>query len=277
MITQKEANRRLVEKHGKTIICKSSYCGGGKRHEFTCTKCNHVWSTSWNNVVWKGSRCPKCSRKKQGKQQKISKKLALQKIKDVHGNKIKCETPYKGVSQIHKFRCTKCNHTWKTYWSNVVYRKSGCFKCMYVNRTLTENEAKDKLRVAHADRIECFAPYTGANNRHEFKCKICKHKWITFWDSTVNGKKGCPACSKSKKYSKSSIECINAISKKSRLVFHHAENKGEVKIGDYFIDGYNKKHDIAIEFHGVYWHRYRDKGISYRRTILRDYMLKKAY
>lgn len=50
----------LVERN---IICTSGYKGSQSVHEFRCLleNCNHEWITSYNNVVNKGSGCPKYS------------------------------------------------------------------------------------------------------------------------------------------------------------------------------------------------------------------------
>ena len=53
-------------------------------------------------------------------------------------------------------------------------------------------------------------------------------------------------------------------------------SRGEHKIGKYRVDGYNKRYNISIEFHGTYWHGFHDKKsekyihTKERESYLRD-------
>ena len=50
------------------------------------------------------------------------------------------------------------------------------------------------------------------------------------------------------------IMWLNYLAKKNNILIQHARNKGEHKIGEYFLDGYNQNSDTGFEFHGCFFH-----------------------
>ena len=56
-----------------------------------------------------------------------------------------------------------------------------------------------------------------------------------------------------KKHSFKQINLLNYLSLKYKISIQHARNKGEYKIGDFFLYGYDKESDTGYEFHGWFF------------------------
>ena len=71
--------------------------------------------------------------------------------------------------------------------------------------------------------------------------------WYTIQDESDGYKKH-------EKYSKQSIQWLDHVMKTKNIHIKHAENRGERRIDNYLVDGYDEVNNTVYEFHGCYWH-----------------------
>ncbi|AFB83993.1 hypothetical protein F404_gp136 [Vibrio phage pVp-1] len=118
-LTTEEANKRILEIHGETIMLAEPYKGSNKQHTFKCNK-KHTWKTTPDNI-FRGTKCPHCSSRKRTQEE------AESDILEVHGN-IKLISTYVNRHSKHLFHCDICSHEWEAEYGQVV-RGSGCPVC----------------------------------------------------------------------------------------------------------------------------------------------------
>ena len=56
------------------------------------------------------------------------------------------------------------------------------------------------------------------------------------------------------RYSQESLQWLTWISKTTGVKIQHAENGGEVRIDNYYCDGFDKDNQTVYSYHGCYWH-----------------------
>lgn len=172
-----------------------------------------------------------------------------------HGDKVVPLEAYKGHRNAkHKFRHT-CGHTWETEATNVM-RGSGCPNC---HKTAKRTREDYETELASDGRgLQLIGKYVNRSTKAMLRCRN-GHMWnavpaqVKHYD--------CPQCVRRNHkflYSRKAIEFIELVSKASRLKFQHAENGGEHRVTldgkPFAVDGFNKRYNIALEFHGDSFH-----------------------
>ena len=97
--------------------------------------------------------------------------------------------------------------------------------------------------------------------------------WYTI-QSESNGYK------KQQNYSRQSIHWLEYMMKTNNVNIRHAENGGEVRIGNYSVDGFDEENDTVYEFHGCYYHGH-SCGSNYNKqkwdkTLEREQFIREA-
>lgn len=85
---------------------------------------------------------------------------------------------------------------------------------------------------------------------------------LNYLEQTKNIK--CP------RYNKTSIDFINQLNKEYGWELQHAENGGEFSVGGYFLDGYDKKHNIAFEYDEAKHYKDVDNSILNEKDVERQ-------
>ena len=85
---------------------------------------------------------------------------------------------------------------------------------------------------------------------------------------------------KQERYSRQSIHWLEYMMKTNNVNIRHAENGGELRIGNYSVDGFDEENDTVYEFHGCYWHGH-SCGSNYNKqkwnkTLERDQFIREA-
>lgn len=102
-----------------------------------------------------------------------------------------------------------------------IYKKSG--------KTLSEN-------IKNGNVIPSF---TNKKHKEESKDKI-RNSTVEYLQSLYGDA--------ITRYNKKSIDYINRLNEEKQWNLQHAENGGEIKIGGYFVDGYDKELNIVFEY-----------------------------
>ena len=58
------------------------------------------------------------------------------------------------------------------------------------------------------------------------------------------------------RYSRESIQWLEHVMRTERISIRHAENGGEVRFGNFSVDGYDESTRTVYEYYGCYWHGY---------------------
>lgn len=99
------------------------------------------------------------------------------------------------------------------------------------------------------DRVTLLEEFKGAHTKILHKCNKCKYEWKAS-PAKIKYGRGCPQCVR-KGYSKACIRWLDTFNNPN---IQHAENGGEVMLGGYKVDGYDKITNTAYEFHGDIFH-----------------------
>jgi hypothetical protein len=117
-----------------------------------------------------------------------------ERIKKIHGGKLRLTSPYTRANDTHTFVCNK-GHEWLAKFNNVS-NGNGCRICSYTNISnklkLSQKLAEERVYKTHGDNIKLIAPYT-SKGKNTFKCKAKGHRWTASFDNVVNGN-GCQQC-----------------------------------------------------------------------------------
>lgn len=94
---------------------------------------------------------------------------------------------YNGMNTKTMFQCTRCDHQFGAYLSQIKYENRGCPNC----GRFTKTSINEKLR---SSGITMIGEYVDANTKTTFRCDN-DHEWITRPSYIINVGCGCPVCS----------------------------------------------------------------------------------
>ena len=108
----------------------------------------------------------------------------------------------------------------------------------------------NQLAKKYKDIYEFLDPYVSFLFPVRIKCKRCGSiRSVTTKYTYSRDNIKCPNCDKFIGKSYKATDCIDKISKTTRLKFDR-----EYSVYPYKLDGYNKRYNIVIEFNGDCWH-----------------------
>lgn len=119
-----------LNRSGINALPVVKYAGHQVKINHKCI-CGNTWAVTpaqLLNTKHPSGPCPKCKQLR-GNWRKLTHEQARARIKEVHGVKIQMVGQYINMDTRHRFRCNICERTWKTAFTNVVNRKSGCPSC----------------------------------------------------------------------------------------------------------------------------------------------------
>lgn len=237
-----------------------------------CKSCKKIWKMTPDNAL-SGYGCAKC---KGFKHTKYTKSEIQSKLHAATKGKTKLTSQYKGMAQKHRFQCTK-HHTSFVNWVPATLKGMGCPKCKSEHISSANNWQRgfdQRIKSLFGGYIRRISPYTNQTSTVTLTCR----KSHTFSRKSVppsNWKTGCPYCEpRSGIQSRSASLLFELIEKRSRLKFQYINSSGkgsEARIQNYKLDCYNSRYNICIEYHGTYFHSWKDKrNRRYKKTMERD-------
>lgn len=177
----------LKDVHNNKITLLSKYINKSSKVKVQ-HNCGNIWSTTPNHLIKRKQGCRSCSNLKRT----MSNKIFKRRLKYEHDGNIVSLENYK-MSKIRiKFKCLKCNKTYKSEPRNVL--RNGCHSC--ANRK-DYKEYNKQLKETHFGEIIALNRYKTIRDKILVKHK-CGYKWKAV-PSDLIGKKahGCPLCAKS--------------------------------------------------------------------------------
>ena len=186
----------------------------------------------------------------------------VERINSLFGGRIEVLGKYKGSYAAIMHKC-KIHGLFQFKPQDMLNsNKYGCIQCGQKARSdanrLSHNQVVNRINKRHKNLVSLISKYTHSLALHKFKCNICSKTWNATADSVMRIS-GCPHCNCPLASSRVSVDWIKKVEKIIGLEFMHAENGGECRLygksgKKYWVDGYNHKHKLVLEFHGDLWH-----------------------
>lgn len=156
-----------------------------------CTKHNHIWLASPNNIL-DGHGCKYCGIDRIKEKKTNDYEQYVKQLHDINPN-IVCIGKYKNKTTQVLHRCLIDGYVWETVPSYLLSGR-GCPKCSN-KLTITDEIFKDKVQEINPD-IEVIDKYINARTQMFFRCKTCGNEWKTTPEIIMVGC-GCPICKES--------------------------------------------------------------------------------
>lgn len=158
-----------------------------------CIHDGYTWSASVLNLVFSGSGCPVCKKKRKWTPEEridqINSKGGIEFLQWIDG--------YKNGRSRAILRCKVDGHEWSASVSDLVNIGSGCPKCSGLMRK-TEYERICDINSLANIRFVCWTDgYKNSYSKAVVRCHNEGHEWTASVNSLVNTKRGCPCCAKS--------------------------------------------------------------------------------
>ncbi|WP_394557878.1 zinc-ribbon domain-containing protein [Priestia aryabhattai] len=229
-----EEMHKLAESRGGKCLSKT-YTNANEHLEWECKE-GHRWYAKPGMVKF-SSWCRTCAG---------SEKHTIEEMHQFAESKgWKCiSTEYKGNKEVLQWRCDK-EHRWLASPNNIL-RGSNCPRCS--GKKILELD--DLHELAERRGGKCLSnEYNGTNTHHEWECQQ-GHHWKAKPNSIQQGS-WCPECN----FYLSEEKCRFILNK----LFKEKFKKTRSIIGRYELDGYNKKLNLAFEYHGIQHFEFRSK------------------
>lgn len=197
-------------------------------------------------------RCPKC--KKENDDISYDTNSFIKKAKSVHGNKYDYSlTVYNGSKSQVKIICGTHGVFRQKASSHLEGR--GCCKCAIDRLKTTKDDFVCKAVLIHGNKYD----YSQCQLLGDSKVKLCCKDHGEFTQYIQNHLKGCGCPS-----------CPTLVSKPQQEIIDFIESLGIKIIANYRkfkyeIDIFVKDYNLAIEYHGLYWHSYGENETKKQR------------
>jgi hypothetical protein len=237
--SQSEFLEMCKDVHGnKYDYSKSFYHGMYKKVKILCNCCKNEFMQNPNSHIYGRAGCPFCSGNV-----KIGTFNFVKKSKKIHGNKYDySESIYVDYYTKVKIFCNTC----RSYFFQLPASHTSGYKSCNCSNTKPLNNEKfiEQCRKIHGDKYD-YSLVNYINNRLPVViiCKECKQE---FKQKPAHHMRGsdCPLCCRNRYISKIEANFFNCVGIKIT----------QKKIGDYYVDGYDRKTNTVYEFLGDYWH-----------------------
>ena len=231
-------------KGGKILSVEYTNCSD--KYLWQCKE-GHQWKATWDNIrsdTW----CAVCSKKS---------KPTLMQLEEYASsrNGTLISTEYVNNSTPLIWECDK-KHRFKSSWNSCSNMNSWCQKCGY---NVPDISILQKHAVSLGGTL-ISTEYITANLPLIWKCGK-GHQWKATWGNIFYNNTWCPYCHfKTEDKCRNILETLTNISFK-KFRFKNASNK-------YELDGYNKEHSIAFEYHGYQHYIYPNCFHKTKETFL---------
>lgn len=233
---------RLKNAFDGKIILNQQYTKSKSPMQFTCLKCNHIWTQNGDEVLHLQD-CPRCSGHYKTYDERIS------EIEN-NGNVIVLGE-YVNAHTHLLVRCKTCGHEWMGN-PNSLQQGHGCKLCGYKKtgefQQKTHEQFVSQMSIINPDVI-ISGKYIAAQDHVECTCKLCGNIWNTTTATSLLSGSGCPKCTLS--YGEKVISKWlknNGIDYKSQKTFPDMKGAGG---GFMKLDFYLPSYNIAIEYQGA--------------------------
>lgn len=236
-LTTKEFIIRAKRVHGKMYDYSNAvYISGKSPISIICKEHGEFKQCAREHL--RGRGCLICGYNKK----RLSKREFVTRAKSVHGAVYDYKkTVYKGIRTKLTIVCRL--HGKFIQDPNDHLHGAGCPKCSNNNVQLTTKEFVLKAKATHGNTYDYSQSiYSNAKTKIKIICK--KHGVFTQKPHNHIGGQGC-------------VNCSTSISKQEKEFLDMCgipKNMRHVKIGKYFVDGYDKERNMVYEFLGDFWH-----------------------
>lgn len=185
----KKANIVFNNKYDYSLI--KDFEGVMKKVKISCP-IHGEWEVTLDNHINKKSGCPKCVGRNKTNEEKIN------EANIIHNNKYDYSLIDKPITSNDKVEiiCKKCGEKFTQLWSNHIYSKQGCPKCVkYGRKEITIEEIKERLENMNTGYEYDWESYKGYYVKMKIKCP--KHGWFEQQPSNHLFGQRCPSCLRS--------------------------------------------------------------------------------
>ena len=177
-----------VSKINPNIEILTHFNGANKDITCKCKVDGNIWTTQAKHILYDGSNCPICSRKKANA---ITTKSHDEFVKELHykNKNLKVVGKYINANTKIEFECLTCGGIFEAQPSNILNEKYGCAKCANTFKKTHE----EFLSTIQNDNIEVLDRYVNNKTKIRYICK--KHNYQgEVLPKSFSGKYVCPVC-----------------------------------------------------------------------------------
>ena len=225
-----------VEEINPNIEIIGQYVNSQTKIKCKCKIDGHEWEAIPNDLVIKGSGCPKCSNHIQRTTEQF-----IEEMKKINSD-IEILGEFINVMTKIKARCKTCGLEWEVLPYNLL-RKSGCPKCSERMKKTTEQFIKE-IKEINSD-IKVLGEYINNRTKIKVRCKTCGHIWEATPDSLLQG------CSCPHKHISKGERKVKDILSNKGVNFEWQHKFDDCKFKSYLpFDFYLPNENICIEYDG---------------------------
>jgi len=230
-----------------------NYIESKKHIKFRCTKCNYEWDAMpfiFTRKNREPSNCPNCLNRV------ITLDTIKRRLKKINPD---IEITSKKFVKTHdnlKLRCKKCNYKWEMHASKIFQNDRLFPVCQ---------ECSSRIKVSHEDfmkdikntKIKILGEFVNYKTKIKVQCKKCNFEWEQL-PSNIKSNSGCPICAKkTSKYEQEIYDFLVELGIKNIVRNKFFFNDKKRFEADIYLSDYN----LAIDFHGLYFHSniYKEK------------------
>lgn len=261
--------------------------GGEERKAiFHCKCCGTEFTRTPCWIRHRKRPCPTCmirhtDRKSDEKFQK--------QLSHIWRGRIQSLEPYVSANIRIKFRCPN-GHVFRQIPRYVLRKPAtyGCIECAKerCRKRSVYTDASYRGRIeSHYSDVAVVGKYVAWRTPILHRCirghEFCATPKRMLTKISQGALKGCEVCKPPGNYSLASQRVIEKIGRTTRLQFKRGTKGGEFKsLEGWKFDGYNKRFNIVLEYHGDYFHGMKNGVVSdinrYQSTLRRDEAIRKA-
>ena len=187
--------RERIEIDGHVLISKQ-YENKNKKLEIKCPSCGNIFSMTYSNFHHNKQRCPKCIRKKQFDNQKLTYDFVKNEI-EKDGSYILLSTEYNSCWEKLEIKCLKHDYIFYKDWHSFQQGKK-CPKCGMKSRIEKQKHDIEYVEEYISSNGNELLSTKYINNAEKLKIKCNKgHVFYMAFSTYISGHR-CPICNISK-------------------------------------------------------------------------------
>ena len=280
-LTYEEVKIYLCSINIELLTEEKEYANTGSSLQLKCDieYCHNKWHTTFDNIKYGKTRCPKCYDVRRGDNLRFSNEYVKLYLSE---RNITLLSEYINSDSIVNLQCNviECKYVWKTSFSTLKYYDTGCPKCAGTLRH-TYDFVKNFLVIKDIELLEKFYINIKQILRLQCKNKKCNMPWECSFRSLYYQDTECPFCHKYKNENLTR-KYLSELLPNVKIVSQYKINTPDLKVRknifvDYFFEVNNKKY--IIEYNGgqhytytKYFHKSLD---GFSRQQMRDEWLER--
>jgi len=156
--SEEEIVKSKILKDNPNIIFLSPYTTGADNGRFKCSIDNHIWQTTWNNLLNKHG-CRKCADKLTSDRQRITLEFIFENLPKVNKHIKLITQEFENSKDLLIWKCLKCGKHFGKNWNNIQNGQQ-CTHCSFI---LSKGE----------DKIEKWLCENNIDYEKQFKFDDC--------------------------------------------------------------------------------------------------------